>query len=254
MPVNLKNPKARAQELRKQLALQMRFEKKFTPEYAKYFKKMYADVVKHILNNKNFTPASAAKVVDSHKTKLRTIINQNHMEVGTAFGYRLLDRIEELKEESAFDAAMLAWSKKISGEQAVLISENQKKYLKNILQGWLDQSEGFTHLDIAKSLEDVAPSLERWQSLRIARTETHNAAMFGSETMAVESEIIDTKEWVYAGDERTRTSHKSIKPNIIPLDKKFNVNGSKMSRPGDPAGPAKEVVNCRCILIYGFDE
>ena len=34
------------------------------------------------------------------------------------------------------------------------------------------------------------------------------------------------------------------------MDEKFNVGGAEMDFTGDPAGGAKNVINCRCVIIY----
>lgn len=58
------------------------------------------------------------------------------------------------------------------------------------------------------------------------------------------------KRWVATGDSRTRPSHLNAHiatmNNPIPVDQPFIVGGREMQYPLDPAGPAKETVNCRC--------
>ena len=60
------------------------------------------------------------------------------------------------------------------------------------------------------------------------------------------------KWWDATDDKRTRISHRAVQretePNPIPMNKPFIVGGAKMFYPGDPRGPAGEVVNCRCRL------
>lgn len=89
----------------------------------------------------------------------------------------------------------------------------------------------------------------------IARTETHNAAMFASrrtaETISAQTGLDLVKKWVPALDERTRANHAAMtRHKAISLDAKFLVGGARMDRPGDPAGGAANVINCRCVLVY----
>lgn len=58
------------------------------------------------------------------------------------------------------------------------------------------------------------------------------------------------KAWRATGDRRTRQSHLEAAARYntepIPVDKPFIVGGAELMYPGDPAGPAKETVHCRC--------
>ena len=34
------------------------------------------------------------------------------------------------------------------------------------------------------------------------------------------------------------------------MDEDFDIGGSPMNHAGDPKGGAKNVVNCRCVIVY----
>lgn len=56
-------------------------------------------------------------------------------------------------------------------------------------------------------------------------------------------------------DGRTRPSHSEADGQRVPLGTPYTVGGALLERPGDPFGPAEEVVNCRCVeLLVGPDE
>lgn len=57
------------------------------------------------------------------------------------------------------------------------------------------------------------------------------------------------KEWINAGDFRVRTSHAFAHGQKRRVDEHFIVGGSRLMYPHDPAGPASETVNCRCISV-----
>jgi hypothetical protein len=38
------------------------------------------------------------------------------------------------------------------------------------------------------------------------------------------------------------------------MDEPFTVGGASLMYPGDPAGPAEEVINCRCCVGFIVDE
>jgi len=87
------------------------------------------------------------------------------------------------------------------------------------------------------------------KAVRIARTEGHRiqttAAMDVMES-AKEKGADVLKQWDAALDDVTRESHRMVDGEIREVDEKFS-NG--LMFPGDPAGGAAEVVNCRCALL-----
>lgn len=105
-----------------------------------------------------------------------------------------------------------------------------------------------------------AKGLSAWRADTIARTETHIAANFANlyttKKMADEIGVKLEKAWVPAIDDRTREAHADMDANnYIPEDDYFKVaraNGGwdMMKSPGDPAGSAGNIINCRCYLDH----
>lgn len=82
----------------------------------------------------------------------------------------------------------------------------------------------------------------------IARTETVGALNHGQFFAADESEAVEGKEWLTQGDDRVRDTHAECESaGVIELASPFS-NGLQF--PGDAAGDASDVVNCRCTLLY----
>lgn len=86
-------------------------------------------------------------------------------------------------------------------------------------------------------------------AVRIARTET--TRNMGEARQSVMEQAKDKgikikKKWLASKDDRTRSSHKHLDGEIRDLDKPYS-NG--LMFPGDPSGPADEVINCRCKQI-----
>lgn len=99
--------------------------------------------------------------------------------------------------------------------------------------------------DIARNLSNVSKApLSRTKT--IARTEGHriqqtSAADAQREAKKKGADVV--KQWDASLDARTRDSHAAIDGEIREIDDKFS-NGLRF--PGDPNGPAAEVINCRC--------
>lgn len=89
----------------------------------------------------------------------------------------------------------------------------------------------------------------------IARTEVIGASNAGSFIqMTMLPDPPTKKSWLATRDDRTRLSHLAANGQIVPLDDNFTVGNASLRFPGDPQGPADEVINCRCTLLYDFDD
>jgi hypothetical protein len=101
---------------------------------------------------------------------------------------------------------------------------------------------------------------ERYRGETIARTESINALRSGqneSIRQAVEVGELDTQDvtkvWDATGDSRTRLTHIQADGQRRALDEPFNVGGADLMYPGDPSGPARETIQCRCIQRVEID-
>jgi hypothetical protein len=97
---------------------------------------------------------------------------------------------------------------------------------------------------------------ERWpnRATVIARTETMGALNGGrSEAFRIvaeqEPDIVWERLWLATDDTRTRETHQDADGQRVGLDQPFNVGGFSLAFPGDPTGPAQEVIQCRCTSL-----
>jgi hypothetical protein len=89
----------------------------------------------------------------------------------------------------------------------------------------------------------------------VARTETSSAYVMGTyegQQALGEFGPIE-KVWYASLDARTRETHFLMHEKYAPINQPFNVNGSPMMVPLDPAGPAEEVIQCRCVVLYLYE-
>jgi hypothetical protein len=116
------------------------------------------------------------------------------------------------------------------------------------------QNDGLGFDDIVKLLDQTPISPNR--ARLIARTETVTAANSGAFLAAKESGIKLKKIWIATKDNRTRRDHAHVSTAEIDEDEAFAVGAYEMMHPGirrQPNGlavPAKEVVNCRCVIAH----
>ena len=121
-------------------------------------------------------------------------------------------------------------------------------------------NEGFSQ---GKGVDDIIALLKEWpylryQAARIIRTEINRAANVGTQAAGSTFEYEQQKEWIAAKDSRTRgnpingvkdhANHWSLDGMVVEELGYFTDprNGDKLQFPGDPAGSAASVINCRC--------
>lgn len=117
--------------------------------------------------------------------------------------------------------------------------------------------KGYTH--IAKALRDDL-GMSKAQAQRVARTEAGRAmsqAGLDSAKVAKDNGLSGMKKrWLATKDNRTRDTHRHLDGKAIDIDDNFHSSGCVGQAPklfvGDAS--AKENINCRCKLLYYFDE
>ena len=141
-----------------------------------------------------------------------------------------------------------------SGRELVLtgISARVANQIDTIIQR--GRADGLTLPEIARNIQRTIGTIVRSRAMMIARTETHNAASFANHRYyeAVQDQLQNkmVKRWVATADNRTRSFHASVNGQVRDMDQDFDVGGTKMSYPGDPRGGARNVINCRCVVVY----
>jgi len=103
---------------------------------------------------------------------------------------------------------------------------------------------------------------ERWpnRATVVARTETIGALNAGRHDAFVAfaddaaADVVGAGEpmeqmWLATGGSRTRPTHRRADGQRVPVGEVFMVGGAPLRFPGDPRGPAKEVIQCRCTML-----
>lgn len=102
----------------------------------------------------------------------------------------------------------------------------------------------------------TATGSERWPNRArvVARTETMgavNAGVFRAAQLDAEQrgDLAPFKVWIATDDSRTRPTHVAADGQRTLLSEPFVVGGARLMFPGDPRGPANEVIQCRCTIL-----
>lgn len=118
----------------------------------------------------------------------------------------------------------------------------QKKIASEISRGF---STAATFAEISRNVAAYA-NIDKNKAKRIVRTEGHRiteTAAHHAQQKAVDRGADLVKIWDATLDGKTRDSHVKVDGEIREVDKRFS-NG--LMYPGDSAGKASEVINCRC--------
>ena len=105
---------------------------------------------------------------------------------------------------------------------------------------------------IRRNISNVIGKKNLGRAMGIARTEGSALSNFAMSQSATQTGLILTKEWLTVRDGNVRDSHIIADGTEINQEEQFIIGGSRMDYPSDSKYGAlpKEVINCRCTLIY----
>ena len=109
-------------------------------------------------------------------------------------------------------------------------------------------SQGLSVEEIAENIKNRTKLVYRDRERdrhRIARTEV-NRAFNAARIQQMDDAGIEFIEWLSSRDDSVRDSHVSMDGTFVQRGDLF---GNGLRFPHDPAGPASEVVNCRCVIV-----
>jgi hypothetical protein len=104
-------------------------------------------------------------------------------------------------------------------------------------------------IDAAADLLRSGPFSTRVAEL-VAQSGVFTAGNGAADTGATSAGVAATRVWLTAADSRVRPTHAAASGQEVPVGQPFIVGGYPLAYPGDPAGPASEVLGCRCVAIY----
>lgn len=126
------------------------------------------------------------------------------------------------------------------------------------VQAAIDNNRPLTEKQIATAVDRYRKNALAMRAQTIALTEGQTAASAARDeslTQMLEQtglpESAIEEQWNATRDTRTRDWHRSMNGQKQPLGQPFISGlGNRLRRPGDPAAPAKERINCRCAKTF----
>lgn len=209
------------------------------------------------------TYQSIDPTIAEHADNLRKILEPSMKRMGSTaaqmardmYAQPLADSLGQpnaLQSQAELDAAIAKVARERAGQRASDISETTRTRIANAVARGLEANE--TPDEISRTIVDEVGDMDLARARTIARTETAVAMQTG-QYMEMESAsenlgVTLTKTWMATEDERTRDTHLEADGQTVAMDEPFIVGESELMYPSDPEGPAEEVINCRCAVLY----
>lgn len=230
---------------------------------AKYQRRIGREIARAMRQAARNVERSAFLAVDSirpeHEKRMSRILLQLWNESGQAIQDTLIDtakhsrlimelKLVEVEGTPTADAIMLNYLTQYGGLKITQITGTTLDDINNIINQGI--TDGLSESEIGKLIALVAPTKSASRAQTIARTESHQAANVTAQGTASASGIVMRRQWISASGERTRDAHKRANGQIVDMHQPFSVGGESLMFPGDPNGSAKNVINCRCAVVF----
>lgn len=153
--------------------------------------------------------------------------------------------------ESEFNNYVQAYIAKKSARKVAEIAHTTRKQIKLVISK--GTAANLTYNQIAKSVvEKTSGVISRSRAMTIARTEVHEVQQSAQFEAIQETGLHVTKEWLAVSDARTREDHAEADGQEQNMEDPFIIGdeNDELMHPGDPDGPANQVINCRCICLF----
>lgn len=236
-----------------------------------YERKAYRIVQKHVkailqgipINNASFATYEYLIASNITEKQIKDMFVEIYSTIGINYGNRINKDLEKIKKAHVlFNEYLLneilVFLSNQGGEKIVSV---QNTLIEEVIKGIKAQlGENATVIDLQNAIYSIVSKSQafyKWQALRIARTETTFASGFAAMKTAEQSDLVLTKTWISAVDNRTRQDHLIENGQTVDFDADFIMaDGTNIGFPGalgskeDPV-PAHQVINCRCTI--GFE-
>lgn len=167
---------------------------------------------------------------------------------------RVRNRITQ-RDEPVTDSDAAQFLNEVGNRLARIPDEVYALIVREIETG-ISQGDSVPNLAQRVSTVLTATGSERWpnRATVVARTETMAAVNAGAFAGALRDAELrgdpaPFKSWLATEDARTRPTHVAADGQRTLLSEPFIVGGARLQYPGDPRGPAQEVIACRCTFL-----
>lgn len=219
---------------------QQRYEQIFAPKFNKALKEQIKQYTDH------------GTLIAVHSTPVYKVLHELYTTVSPIYAASSTVQIRNTKSRApiGFNERIVQLMHKLFGidllNKAEQITQTTKEVIERVLKKGASEGLSFSQMVSELQSTDLTASRARL----IARTETLSASNAAANIAARDTGLDMNKVWISAKDKRVRIDHQQVDGSIIGMDDKFYVGATLMKFPGDPAGGASEVCNCRCTVGF----
>lgn len=173
-----------------------------------------------------------------------------YINTGKEFARQAFAQVELAKqnEDDIWESEMISFVNTTAATKITSINGTSIQKVRELLIRY--SSEGLGIDEIARRLRTDWRNMSTWRARAIARTEIIAASNYGALQGAKTTGFEMQKIWLSTRDNATRDPHLMADGQRVQMYSKFNVGGELLEYPGDPAGSAGNVINCRCTIIF----
>lgn len=163
-------------------------------------------------------------------------------------------------EDELWMEDMKAYAELVMGERITMMNETTKKAILYLMRESIKEgSDPGWAIDkfatkIRNDLMEKYGTYEKWRARRIAQTEVLSASNYSSHRSATDSGVPLRKRWLTAPFGLSKVERHNFVSGLTEqrpmMSEPFIVDNVRMMHPGDPAGGAEHVINCKCAIGY----
>lgn len=182
------------------------------------------------------------------------------IDIYTKFGAKIaLDfvTIQPIRKKAIFDWEQFlneSFKAKAAEKVTEIVGTTKDLAKKVIKKSLLLANEGKSIDQIAsnmrKSLKESGGPISSGRAHMIARTEVIGAANNATHEAANSLGLDLEHKWIVGGKNVRSTHYAAQAEGWKPMSEGWQMSGVTMMHPHDPVGPAKEVINCKCVEIF----
>lgn len=237
-----------------------KYERAAIAEFKRVLNGYLADYMVRVANAQNFADliTEADKPIKSEP--INEAMQKLYSRVGTDFAKSTIKDLQKRYAKKSMRIETDFWAEYFRqyartklGQKITWITNTTEQVFKETVRRVVEQAgeKGLSIYNTAKEIQKEIGFKNAYRAERIARTEIVAASNLGANEGAKNAGIQLRKRWVPIVDNNTRESHISMDGHPdVDLDEPFNVGGELLQYPGDQAGSAENIINCRCGIQH----
>lgn len=260
------NNRQREQRLQELMLLRMsqQFERRLAQEIARAMRS-----AARALTDGRVSPAD--QIREKHQQRIERLLTSiyrasmqamaEHM-TGTQRSWRgeiETKNLDEVEPTEVTDRLMQTWMATVGSSKITQITKTTQEDIRRVINRGI--REGLSEREIGKLIRQQAPTKSASRAQTIARTEVHAASQASAQSVAEAANLNMVRVWVSSKGERTRTiadgaqfDHLAADGQRVGMNEPFFIEGingdEELMYPGDPAGSAANIINCRCAVVF----